>query len=695
MEEYDNIKTIVFIIWIDSPSTSNWQIEQLTMGPEPDKSTTDVQQQCQQESQQPQPPIQRPTQQHQPLQSQNSHKRPIASDHDSVASSIKTQNSYRKNVKRKKRKKYIMVDGSDNSNGNKKKYSFMNELFQGVLIYALCVTTPVILGVILKWYENFYVFQFASQSAGSNEYTDDYYDGHDETSGNGNINNRNMNLFSSLVSSFSSDQIFNTITKIILNSNIQNSINNKFNSFLSSYSRDVQFIIVATVLQSLVRVILVHLLVPRYLVPRRLVALVRNKSSHLLSGSAYEWKNQEQQPTMKQSLSRKELFVNYMSDTLEHTGDSLRRSLGHEAQDGISPIRENKKRINSHIGGSDFPMQQNLPLSPLSSMEDFEFDHLDTTQALRLFSAPRYATAMFRLLCCLISCLWAISHFRQASYWPVWVGGSIGGNTKYCWDLSGTVDHSFVLKQGLQKHQKDDNFWNQHNQYERNNSFGYNDVRSSLDGDFDNQNFALRYFFLGQASYQLQSLCFHFLSMLLLFSSGMKRKLKGGVDGGREEVIISARSSFKSYLRPVLEHSMYFVLTIAIFFFSGSRRLGSIVVFALEFSSLVLQLLQICINAPESSRLRNPRVIKFVHHYLAIPVFVYCRFFIMPFVVQYSALFESTVWLKQIDHAFVPGCGVLIYFFFNGTLILALVLNFVYLKRLIFHPYISNINKNE
>ena len=122
-----------------------------------------------------------------------------------------------------------------------------------------------------------------------------------------------------------------------------------------------------------------------------------------------------------------------------------------------------------------------------------------------------------------------------------------------------------------------------------------NDIMSndSFDSDFDNQNSALRYFFLGQASYQLQSLCFHFLSMiLLLIYSGMKQRKKSSRnhnesgssslnDSSHKSRIVSARSSIKSYLRPVVEHSIYFVLTISTFFFSALRRLGSITIFAL------------------------------------------------------------------------------------------------------------------
>ncbi len=233
-------------------------------------------------------------------------------------------------------------------------------------------------------------------------------------------------------------------------------------------------------------------------------------------------------------------------------------------------------------------------------------------------------------------------------FWPIWVGGLKTAQTKNCWDLSG----SLTLK------------------------------GAEVDSDFDNQNSALRYFFLGQAAYQMHSLCFHFLSMTLLL-------ICGGKDG-----YLSARQSLKSYMRPLIEHTIYFVLTVATYIFSGLRRLGAISIFALEMSSMVVQFLQICINAPETSVMRNPRFIKYIHR-LVIPIFVYFRFFVMPFIVQYSAALESSKWLQQIEHLLTPGCGMVIYLFFNGMLAGALVLNLVYLRRLLFHPFVIKLSKTQ
>jgi hypothetical protein len=678
-------------------------------------------------------------------------------------------------------------NGNKHNSNNNKRLRFMNELFQGIFIYAMCISAPVILGILVKWYEH-----YTGRGGGIGFYGDDgyyyndNYDGDNNSANHNNImktnsilrsaqdetiiingehnhhhhqqqqqfdstssgisagatndNNNNINnpyYDSSATSSsllFFTEQIFYTISKLIFNSStlISNShyyhynhhhFASKLMTFVSSLSRDVQFIIIATILQSIVRVILVHLLVPRYLAPKRLIAFVRNKSTHLLSSSSYVWNhdnnnnnstmctsNPEQQPNASLNIkfSRRESLKHYINNAWEHSGLSLRRSLGHDTKDGLSPIRRDHN--HHYITSATTTISNTQSTTTLPSLPSI--NHLNQTQTLRLFAAPRYATAIFRLICCTISCTWALVHFRNASYWPLWVGGSMKGNTKYCWDLAGTVDPSFVWKRDFydqyphhnhhyQQYQHQEQQWDGLNHINKNSSSG--GVGGGFDSDFDNQNSALRYFFLGQASYQLQSLCFHFLSMaLLLLYGGMKKNKDNDDDTSShhhhqrnddDKEIISERSSFKSYLRPVFEHSMCMFITITTFFFSSLRRLGSISIFALEMSSLVLQLLQICINAPESSRLHKPHIIRFVHHYLAIPIFVYCRLFVIPFVVQYSILFESKVWLRQMDHAFLPGCGKLIYYVFNGALLLTFVMNVVYLRRLIFHPYIQSMSR--
>jgi hypothetical protein len=85
----------------------------------------------------------------------------------SASQSASVQHSYQKNHKRKKRRKYIYTTIDKNGNtynhnvknggigigssakGGKKKHC-MSELLNGVLIYAICIFTPVIFGVLVK-----------------------------------------------------------------------------------------------------------------------------------------------------------------------------------------------------------------------------------------------------------------------------------------------------------------------------------------------------------------------------------------------------------------------------------------------------------------------------------------------------------------------------------------------------------------
>ena len=53
--------------------------------------------------------------------------------------------------------------------------------------------------------------------------------------------------------------------------------------------QDIQILIMLAVLLAIVRIWFVHMLVPEYLAPRRLEALTRCKSSHLLSSSSYKF----------------------------------------------------------------------------------------------------------------------------------------------------------------------------------------------------------------------------------------------------------------------------------------------------------------------------------------------------------------------------------------------------------------------
>ena len=253
-----------------------------------------------------------------------------------------------------------------------------------------------------------------------------------------------------------------------------------------------------------------------------------------------------------------------------------------------------------------------------------------------------------------ISCLSALILFQSAEFWPrVVLGRHEMASTRHCWSLGGSFS-----------------------------------VLGFLDADYDNKKGQLKYFFLAQAAYQLHSLCFHVVSMLLLLRIQIQHR-----NQQKTQPIISMKTSMQSYLRPMIEHGIVLLLLVGAYLFSGLRRLGAVMIFTLEVSSVFLQLLQVCIYAPGSSVLRKPEVVGFVHRCLTIPSFLYCRFFVLPFFIWYSAAFESSEWLKQIEKVFSPAWSERIYAIFNGLLCFIFILNLVLFRRLLFHPHLLKIKK--
>jgi len=489
-------------------------------------------------------------------------------------------------------------------------------------VYLFCVSLPTIMGIIIRLYQNSFL-----------------------SSGN-ETKNRTWTSFSpSRMTDHTRDSSHQENMHLIaLPYNIFKVLQRWAMAYLQTNAlSDVQFFVIVSVALALFRVFLIHILVPKYLVPTKVEAIVRCKSTHILSSAEYHFDtitnfnnggivaspkrfSNKQMPQMVEGVP----LVPCLDDEIPHQPPMLRKRI---------IVKDYLKRVWTKISNT---------LTLTLGMTNTPSNSIDAAQAIRIRSAPRYATAIFRFSCCAISCTWAILNFHSANFWPVWVGGIATAQTKNCWDLSGSI----AALHGT----------------------------AFLDSDFDDQNSSLRYFFLGQASYQMHSLCFHGLSMVLL-----------ALYGGEKGIFVSVRSSLKSYFAPIVEHLLSITLVMSSFIFSGSRRLGAIAIFALEVSSLFLQLLQICINAPEGSRLRRPRTIKIVHRFMTIPVFMYCRLFVVPFIVLYSAAFESKDWIRQIERAMAPGCGSLIYYFFNALLVVVVGLNLVFLRRLLFHPHVRQI----
>jgi len=76
-------------------------------------------------------------------------------------------------------------------------------------------------------------------------------------------------------------------------------------------------------------------------------------------------------------------------------------------------------------------------------------------------------------------------------------------------------------------------------------------------------------------------------------------------------------------------------------------------------------------------------------------LFSYCRFFVLPFVVWYSAAFESQEWLDQIEKVFTRGWGQQISIVFNSLLCLIFALNLVLFRRLLYHPHLRQIVRKQ
>ena len=295
------------------------------------------------------------------------------------------------------------------------------------------------------------------------------------------------------------------------------------------------------------------------------------------------------------------------------------------------------RRVGSELD-EYFQDMRNAIQRSLGHEDATTYENLSYEETQQMFAAPRFATAIFNLLYCSISSLLALYLFHNSDFWPKYLlGVHPNASTKHCWNLSASLA-----------------------------------ILGHFENDFDHLNTSLTFFFIFAASYQLQSLCFHLFSMLLLCFSQAKS-------------FLSIASSIKTYFRPFLGHIVSLLLLIICFIFSSLRRLGAIGIFAMDFSAIFLNLLQASINAPSTSILKNQKFVRTLYFAFVIPTFLYIRFFILPFVVWYSAAFESVQWLHQMEHAIVPGLANIIYAIVNSLLAILMILNTIHLKRLLYH----------
>jgi hypothetical protein len=359
---------------------------------------------------------------------------------------------------------------------------------------------------------------------------------------------------------------------------------------------DIQTISLLSLLLALCRGILVHYLVPRDY--ESIEALLRCKSTHLLS-SDYSVGNNN--PSRHNAAAANEPY-DWDDDDVGLRFDESEREL--------------------------LPSASNNPLPQVVLLSNTD-----------LYSAPRFATAVFRLLYTSSAVILAFISFHGANFWPWFVLGN--GSTKNCWDLSGGLT-------------------------------------LGMDSDFDQCNSTLKRYFLWQASYHWHSGAFHVWSMVMLLKD----------PNGAPRRFLSVQTSSASYLRSLMQHILLLAAIGAAYIFSSLRRLGAIGMFAFDVSSSFLHLLQICTNAPEQSSWGKPAVVQRVYYLLVLPSYVVTRLMIWP-MLWYSATFESEQWLRQFEHQLVPGSARILKGVMHVLMALLMLMTLVHFKRLCKHTQVQ------
>jgi hypothetical protein len=556
-------------------------------------------------------------------------------------------------------------DESSQSNSNKKQSprkkdkkapSSLEVLIEGASIYALCLLLPTIVGNIVGWYKSSWA-----------------------TNG----------IFRQLAVRACASFIFSDMQWCIRNTGAVESM-----SVLAPDAgiSDVAIVCTLCLVMAVIRLTLVHFLVPNYNQPKRLEALMRCKSISLLS-SAYPGsvtpRKTFHEKTLQVDTSNlllsipplptgappdskvepKQLFMSSPEGTWDYDGPHHMRNSKWNTNDVGMSLDEGDEQdqIQSRSGEEEDDMSTALAVSSglMTSSSALSLQNLlhqatprtpaprrgaSTTEELpeRIYAAPKYATACFRMLFCSVSCVIALVYFRHADFWPPAVGGH--GSTKNCWDLS---------------------------------SVG----AAVMDSDFDHHNTVLRRYYLVQLSYHFHSGAFHILAALLLWFVSSSKENKRS----QKKYFGLVPSSLWTLpnLQSLFQHCFSVGIMTFTYLFSSLRRLGVIAMFSFDLSSWFLHLLQMSINAPWNGRRISPFWIKVLHRMLVIPTFCYSRFYIFPFVIGFSALEESQDWLRQLENMLYPGIAGTVHNFFVVSFCLFMVINVIYTRRLLFHSHVK------
>lgn len=154
-------------------------------------------------------------------------------------------------------------------------------------------------------------------------------------------------------------------------------------------------------------------------------------------------------------------------------------------------------------------------------------------------------------------------------------------------------------------------------------------------------------------------------------------------------------SARRAYLRSLLQHFVALILIAIAYVFSSLRRLAAIAMFAFDVSSCFLHLLQICLNANESSAIKTRKsTISFVYYGLVLPSFVVMRFGVWP-ALWYSTVVESQNWFRQLESVLVPRASLVVQIILQCWILLSMVLSAIYFRRLCRQPHLQRILQNK
>jgi fumarate reductase subunit C len=577
-----------------------------------------------------------------------------------VSLALRRKNNLLTGAGKTKRRKGNQPKGQTKVSVKRQPNASLQLFLEGSVLYALCLVLPSITGAIAGIIQSFLE------------------------------ENRFLREATAQVCSLPGLSSFQWCQKILLGSDGSESTSTSMYAAIAPDAgiSDVAIVAFLSLSMAIIRLGLVHLLVPGYDQPKRMRALVRCKSIHLLS-SQYSG-NGTPRPVKKDAVTNADFEIGPPIPTLpgldinedKNVGDALdfssegilpkslfpsKNNASHDDQAWITETDECDEGWDVRPDEHDAELDMEVDLPPavssglISSSSAVSFQALleqagtmsprrresVTQEDIAIFTSPKFATAVFRFFYCSVSCTIALFFFLDADFWPPAVGGS--GNTKNCWDLS---------------------------------SVG----AKIMESDFDQHNTVLRRFFLLQASYHFHSAAFHLFTALLLWFVTSSSKNKEEESSKFFGFIPSGMITVGNIIT-LLQHCFAVGLITFIYLFSSLRRLGAIGIFSFDASSWSLHLLQLSIN--DSSRRVTPCWIRNLRRSVVIPFFCYSRFYMFPFVIGYSALEESQDWLRQLENMLVPGIARYIHGVFVVCFCLVMIMNIIYFQRLVNHPHVS------